>query len=99
LKNQLNTDENIVNAVRNGDPLPDSKLNALVKYVRAAVENRGHISDTDIQTFVDGGYTKQNVLEVNLIIALKTISNYSNHLANTPLDEAFQQEKIEFETA
>jgi AhpD family alkylhydroperoxidase len=99
LKNQLNTDENIVNAVRNGDPLPDAKLNALVKYVRATVGNRGHVSDADIQAFLDAGYTKQNMLEVNLIIALKTISNYTNHLADTPLDEAFQPEKIEFETA
>lgn len=41
-------------------------------------------------------YTKQNVLEVNLIAALKTISNYTNHIADTPLDEPFQAEKVEF---
>jgi uncharacterized peroxidase-related enzyme len=99
LKNQLNTDEAIVNAVRNGDPLPDAKLNALVNYTRKAVEERGHTAESDIQNFLDAGYTKQNLLEINLIIALKTISNYTNHLAGTPLDEAFQPEKIEFETA
>lgn len=96
LKNQLNADEAVVNAIRNGDPLPDAKLNALVTYTRTAVEKRGHVTDQDIQEFIDAGYTKQNVLEVNLIIALKTISNYTNHIADTPLDEAFQSEKIEF---
>ncbi|MEX0722451.1 MAG: carboxymuconolactone decarboxylase family protein [Gracilimonas sp.] len=99
LKNQLKTDEATVNAVRNGDPLPDAKLNALVNYTRKAVEERGHVSGSEIQEFLDAGYTKQNLLEINLIIALKTISNYTNHLASTPLDEAFQPEKIEFETA
>lgn len=99
LKNQIKADESIVNAVRNGDPLPDAKLNALVTYTTKAVKSRGHVSDSDIEEFIDAGYTKQNVLEVNLIIALKTISNYTNHIADTPLDEAFQPEKIEFETA
>lgn len=99
LKNQLNTDEAIVNAVRNGEQLPDAKLNALVTYARTVVEKRGHVSDNDIQAFLDAGYTKQNVLEINLITALKTISNYTNHIADTPLDEAFQPENIEFEPA
>ncbi|MDR9418081.1 carboxymuconolactone decarboxylase family protein [Gracilimonas sp.] len=99
LKNQLNTDENIVNSVRNGDPLPDAKLNALVNYTRKAVEKRGHVSEGDLEAFLSAGYSKKNALEINLIIALKTISNYTNHLADTPLDEAFQPEAIEFETA
>lgn len=94
LKNQLNTDEATVNAVRNGDPLPDKKLNSLVSYVRTVVEKRGHIEESDLQSFIEAGYTKQNILEINLIIALKTISNYTNHIADTPLDEAFKAEAL-----
>lgn len=99
LKNQLNVDEVIVNAVRNGEPVPDQKLNALVNYVRTVVQKRGFVDDSEIESFLDAGYTKQNVLEVNLIAALKTISNYTNHVAKTPLDKAFEAEKIEFATA
>jgi len=99
LKNQLNVDEGIVKAVRNGAQLPDEKLNALVTYVRKAVKSRGFVDEADLQAFIDAGYSKQNALEVNLIIALKTISNYTNHLANTPLDEAFEAEKLELATA
>jgi len=63
------------------------------------VTSRGFVDEEDLQAFIDAGYSKQNVLEVNLIIALKTISNYTNHLADTPLDEAFEAEKLEFVTA
>ncbi|MDR9415105.1 MAG: carboxymuconolactone decarboxylase family protein [Gracilimonas sp.] len=99
LKNQLKTDDAIVDAVRKGDPLPDEKLNALVTYARTVVEKRGHVAEEDILAFTNAGYTKQNVLEINLITALKTISNYTNHIADTPLDEAFQPENIEFQPA
>ena len=96
LKNQLGVDESIVNAVRNGDPVPDNKLNALVTYIRSVVSKRGFVDDSEIEAFIDAGYTSQQVLEVNLIVALKTISNYTNHIADTPLDEAFEAEKVEF---
>ncbi len=99
LKNQLNVREEIVNAVREGETLPDGRLNALVNYARTVVEKRGHVSEADLQAFIDAGYTKRNVLEINTIVALKTISNYTNHIANTPLDEAFQDEQIELQPA
>lgn len=98
LRNQLKVDEGIVNAVRNGDPVSDPKLNALVSYVKKTVKNRGFVDEVEVQAFVDAGYSKQNVLEVNLIIALKTISNYTNHLAKTPIDEAFKSDKPDFQT-
>lgn len=98
LKNQLNVDENLVDAVRNVYKLPDEKLDALVSYVRKAVKKRGFLEEDDIQAFLDAGYSKRQTLEVNLIIALKTISNYTNHLADTPVDEAFKPEKLEFAT-
>lgn len=99
LKNQLDVDETVVEAVRNGEQLVNQKLDALVTYVRKAVAQRGFVEEADIQAFINAGYTRRQVLEVNLIIALKTISNYTNHLANTPLDEPFQPEKLEFATA
>lgn len=98
LKNQINADEQLVEAVRNGTPLADKKLDALVTYTRTAVKKRGFVDEEDLQAFLEAGYTKQHLLEVNLIIALKTISNYTNHIADTPLDGVFQTEKIELES-
>lgn len=96
LKNQLNVDEETVDTVRNGDPIPDPKWNALVNYTRKAVEQRGFVNEQDQRAFLDAGYSQRNLLEINLIIALKTISNYTNHLADTPLDDPFQAERAEF---
>ncbi len=95
LKNQLEVSDEIVDAVRSGESLPDEKLDTLVTYVRKAVENRGFVSDDHAQSLLEAGYSKRNLLEINLIIALKTISNYTNHLADTPLDEAFEAERVE----
>ena len=99
LKKQLGVDDEIVDAVRRGQPVPDEKLNALVNYVRTVVSTRGFPEEVDIRAFLDAGYSKRNVLEVNLIVAFKTISNYTNHLANTPVDVPFTAEKLEFQVA
>ncbi len=35
------------------------------------------------------GYGQQQVLEVVLGVGIKTMSNYTNHIAHTPVEEAF----------
>jgi len=39
--------------------------------------------------FLAAGHDKQQMLEVVLGIGMKTLSNYANHIARTPLDKAF----------
>lgn len=99
LRNQLNVDDEILDAIRNEEIIPDEKLQALVSYVRKVVAHRGHVSEEDLRSFEQAGYTRQQVLEINLIVALKTLSNYTNHVVNTPLDEAFQDEALNSLTA
>ncbi|WP_206601123.1 hypothetical protein [Pseudophaeobacter leonis] len=48
------------------------------------------MSNTQIEEFLAVGYTRQTILEVILGTALKTLSNYTNHIAETDLDVAFQ---------
>jgi alkylhydroperoxidase family enzyme len=47
------------------------------------------LSTSDIANFLTAGYTKAQVLEVILGISFKTLSNYVNHVTETPLDDAF----------
>ena len=54
------------------------------------MRERGWVSDADVNRLIAAGYSAGNVLEVVLGIGLKTISNYVNHIAETPVDEAFQ---------
>ena len=83
--------EEVTDAIRNGEEIPDTKLAALSKYTRATVTKRGRVSEEDINQFLDAGYTKENILGVVTAIGLKTMSNYFNHITDTPLDDAFSE--------
>jgi AhpD family alkylhydroperoxidase len=79
-----------IEALRQGQPLADRKLQALRLFTQRMIVARGWVKDQEIEEFLAAGYTKQQVLEVILGIALKIIHNYTNHIAKTPLDKAFQ---------
>jgi uncharacterized peroxidase-related enzyme len=83
-------DPETVEAVRTGRVLRDSKLNALIGLTREAIRQRGAVSDATVTQFLEAGYTRAQLLEVIGHIGLKTIANYINNLAHTPLDQAFQ---------
>lgn len=53
------------------------------------MRERGWVPETEIRRLLDAGYSKATVLEVLLGVALKTLSNYTNHIARTEVDEAF----------
>ena len=81
----------ITDALRDGTPLPDARLEALRSFTLQVVRQHGHLSDDQVQAFLDAGYTQRNVLEVILGTSQKIMSNYTNHLADTPLDTVFQK--------
>jgi AhpD family alkylhydroperoxidase len=79
----------VTDAIRLGQPIPDPKLEALNKFTTTMLITRGRPSADDLEQFLTAGYTELFVLEIILAIAVKTISNYTNHLFDTPLDEVF----------
>ncbi|WP_298124711.1 carboxymuconolactone decarboxylase family protein [Brevundimonas sp.] len=83
-------DQAVIGAVRDGGPIADARLEALRAFAVTVVRERGWVSDADVARFVAAGWTRANVLEVVLGIGLKTVSNYVNHIAATPVDAAFQ---------
>lgn len=82
--------DEVVSALRSGEPLGDSKLEALRDFTRKIVKTRGWIGERDARQFAAAGYHEQQVLEVILGVTMKTLSNYTNHIAQTPLDPAFE---------
>ncbi|GAB4362493.1 MAG: carboxymuconolactone decarboxylase family protein [Methylohalobius crimeensis] len=76
-------------AIREGDPIPDPRLAALSAFTHVMWETRGLPSKVAVQDFLDAGYGERHVLEIILALAVKTISNYANHLFHTPLDDMF----------
>ena len=79
----------VIAAVRAGTPIADERLPPLVTLVRTVVATRGWPDQALVERFFDLGYTPQHYLEIVLAVAMKTLSNYINHAADTPLDEAF----------
>lgn len=82
-------DATVVEAIRNNEPIDDDKLEALRRFAVEVVLTRGWPSNEVKQAFHDVGYTDVHALEVILGVGMKTLSNYTNHMAETPLDDAF----------
>ena len=85
-----NVPADVINALRNGTEIADSKLQALHVFTARMNDARGHLAQADIEAFLSVGYTEANILDVILGTGLKTMSNYTNHIADTPLDAPFQ---------
>lgn len=79
-------DADAIEAVRERRPLVDPKLEALRTFTVKMVRERGFLADADIAAFEAAGFTRANALEIILAVGLKTLSNYVNHIAETPLD-------------
>jgi uncharacterized peroxidase-related enzyme len=85
----------ILEALRAGTAIPDPKLAALSDFTRVVVEQRGNPTPEQLSRFRDAGYTDRQVLEIILAIAVKTISNYCNHVLHTEVDPVFDKYKWE----
>lgn len=86
----MKVDDAISNALRDETPLPNAKLEALRDFTLAMVRQRGELEAQQLQDFYAAGYSQQNVLEVILGLSQKVMSNYTNHIAKTPIDQAFK---------
>lgn len=79
----------VIEALRNGTAITDPRLEALRKFAVTINETRGYPNKGEITEFLEAGFSKQNVLEILIGTSLKVLSNYTNHITHTPLDEAF----------
>jgi alkylhydroperoxidase family enzyme len=87
----MKVDEAITTALRDRTPLESPKLEALRDMTLIIVRNRGQVSKEELEAFYTAGYGERQVLDIILGLSQKVISNYTNHIANTPVDAAFQK--------
>lgn len=80
-------------ALRAGATLPDAKAEALRRLAAVMVDKRGWASAADLAAFFAAGFDARAALDLVLGIGLKTLSNYVNHIAQTPLDAMFAAER------
>ena len=79
--------EEVIETARAGGVYADERLETLKNFALKMVEARGWVPPEEVQAFVDAGFTQANVIEIILAIAHKTLSNYTNHVVETPLDD------------
>jgi uncharacterized peroxidase-related enzyme len=64
----------------------DAKLAALAALAQEITENRGHPSQQAIERFFAVGYDRGALVELIGLVALNVWNNYTNHIAQTPVD-------------
>ncbi len=64
----------------------DPKADAAVRFAVKLVNTRGHVSEADVQAVKKAGYSDAQVIEIVLHVALNTLTNYVNHVAQTVID-------------
>jgi alkylhydroperoxidase family enzyme len=89
ISQSMGVSDDISDALRNETPLPNARLEALRTFTLSVVRNRGNVGDGAVQAFVNAGFNQRQILEVILGVSMKVMSNYTNHIAHTPVDNVF----------
>lgn len=87
----MKVSDELTEALRNSTAMPTEKLQVLHDFTLKVVRERGHVAQEDLNVFYKAGYGEKQVLEVILGVSQKVISNYTNHIAQTPVDAPFQK--------
>lgn len=96
IAHSMKVDNDLIGALENRQSMPDEKLQVLQDTTLEILRNRGKLSSNNVERFYAAGYGPQQLVEIILVLSQKVISNYVNHLADTPVDEfvsKFTQEK------
>ena len=69
-------------------PVADSAAEShlVLEMARRIVEERGWVSDPDLQRVRDAGYGDAEIVEIIATVAATTFTNYFNHIAQTEVD-------------
>ena len=80
-----------VEAIEKGSLPEDARRRSLVSATWQVLDTRGWLVAPDLAALEAEGVPRAQVYEVVALIGLKVISNYINHVAHTPIDQAFQK--------
>ena len=80
----------VTDAIRAGTEIGEPRMRALSEFTQAMLKKRGRPAVEDVDAFLRAGFSEKQILDVVLAIAVKTISNYTNHIFETPIDAPFK---------
>ena len=64
----------------------DPKAQAAIEFATAVVERRGWVSDEQFNAVREAGFSDGEISELIAVVALNTLTNYFNHIAQTEVD-------------
>jgi uncharacterized peroxidase-related enzyme len=88
-ENVSKLDAQTLAAARENAHIADEKLRALAAFTQHVFASRGMITQVQAAAFLAAGYEEKQIMEIVLAIAVKTLSNYSNHIFHSELDDVF----------
>ncbi|GAB3948395.1 carboxymuconolactone decarboxylase family protein [Micromonospora vulcania] len=83
---RLGATAELITALRAGTALPKPRLEALRRFTLAVLNQRGAVSDGELDDFLAAGYQPRHALDVVLGVGAYTISTFANRLTRAPLD-------------
>ncbi|OOS23248.1 carboxymuconolactone decarboxylase family protein [Moraxella pluranimalium] len=88
---KLKMPENVLNALRARTTIEDNaKYQALAQFTMQLIDKRGKVSDEELAAVKAAGYSEQNILDVVLGVALATLCNYANNVAQNDINPELQ---------
>lgn len=84
-KNVAKLDDTELEANRRGHS-GDAKADAALEFATRVVQQRGRVTDADVQAVKAAGYDDAQVVEIVAHVALNTLTNYINEVAKTVID-------------
>lgn len=83
-----------ISAARRGRSA-DAKNDAALRFARVVIVNRGQVSEADVKSLQDAGFSEGEIAEIVANVALNIFTNYFNEIAETEIDFP----KVQFGTA
>ncbi|OOR84269.1 carboxymuconolactone decarboxylase family protein [Moraxella canis] len=88
---KLKMPETVLTALRGRTAIDDNeKYQALAQFTMQLIDNRGKVSDDELAAVKAAGYTDQNILDVVMGVALATLCNYANNVAQNDINPELQ---------
>lgn len=78
--------QDVLKAIRDGQPTGDAKRDALVHFVSKLVRTSGTISQGEFDAIKAAGYTDTQLVDISLAIAVTVFTNVFNRINDTAVD-------------
>lgn len=91
LANTMGLSREQIVSLQRQEALADERLEALRSYTTSIVAKRGWVDEDETESFLAAGFTNAQVFEILQGVAVKTLTNYANHIAKPEVNAQFRE--------